>query len=73
VWADYSGNPLTNAAKITERFRRPTFGSMEIEIAVDDSKAYTKPWTVKLTSPSSSTRTCLSTWAWKARRTHRTW
>ena len=48
LWADYGGSPLTSAAKITERFRRPTFGSMEIEIAVDDSKAYTKPWTVKL-------------------------
>jgi hypothetical protein len=48
LWADYSGSPLTSAAKITERFRRPTFGSMEIEIAVEDSKAYTKPWTAKL-------------------------
>jgi hypothetical protein len=31
---------------MTERFRRPNFGSLEIEIAVDDPKAYTKPWTV---------------------------
>jgi hypothetical protein len=40
---------LTSSAKITERFRRPAFGKLEIEITVDDPKAYTRPWTVKLT------------------------
>ena len=48
MWLDAAGNPMTDAAKITERFRRPDFGHMEIEITVDDPKAYTKPWTVKL-------------------------
>jgi hypothetical protein len=33
---------------VTERFRRPNFGSLEIEVTVDDPKAYTAPWTVKL-------------------------
>jgi hypothetical protein len=33
---------------MTERFRRPTYGKLEIEITVDDPKAYTAPWTVKL-------------------------
>jgi hypothetical protein len=47
-WADRSGSPLTDAAKITERFRRVNYGRMEIEITVDDAKAYTKPWTVKI-------------------------
>lgn len=47
LWADYDGSPITTAAKVTERFRRVNFGSMEIEITVDDPKAYTKPWTVK--------------------------
>jgi hypothetical protein len=45
-WLDARGNPLTNAAKVTERFRRPNFGAMEIEVTIDDSKAYTRPWTV---------------------------
>jgi len=48
LWADYNGSPLTDAAKITERFRRPNYGSMEIEVTVDDPKAYTKPWTAAL-------------------------
>jgi hypothetical protein len=48
IWLDATGNPMTDAAKITERFRRVNFGRMEIEITVDDPKAYAKPWTVKL-------------------------
>ncbi len=49
LWADYFGSPLTDQARITERFRRPNFGSMEVDVTVNDPKAYTKPWTVKLT------------------------
>jgi hypothetical protein len=50
LWLDMRGNPLTSAAKLTERIRRPNFGAMEIELTVDDPKAYTKPWTVLLHS-----------------------
>src|SRR5258708_22379513 len=48
LWADYNGSPITEAARSTERFRRVNFGTMEIEVTVNDPKAYTKPWTVKL-------------------------
>jgi len=48
MWLDRSGSPTTDAAKVTERFRRINYGNMEIEITVDDPKAYTRPWTVKL-------------------------
>ena len=48
LWADYDGSPITTAAKITERFRRVNFGSLELEMTVDDLKAYTKPWTVRI-------------------------
>jgi hypothetical protein len=47
-WLDIIGSPLTDAAKLTERFRRVSFGRMEIDITVDDPKAYTKPWTVRV-------------------------
>jgi len=47
-WLDTAGDPLTDAAKITERFRRVDFGHLEVEITVDDLKAYTKPWTVRV-------------------------
>ena len=36
---------------MTERIRRPNFGTLEIEITIDDPKAYTKPWTVTLKEP----------------------
>jgi hypothetical protein len=48
LWLDISGSPLTDAAKVTERFRRIDYGHLEIDLTVDDAKAYTKPWTVTL-------------------------
>jgi hypothetical protein len=47
-WLDILGSPLTDAATVTEVFRRPSFGRMQIDITVDDPKAYTEPWTVRV-------------------------
>jgi hypothetical protein len=33
---------------MTERFRRPNFGTLEIDVTIDDPKAYTKPFTVRV-------------------------
>jgi hypothetical protein len=44
-WLDVRGSPLTSAARMTERFRRPTYGSLAIDVTIDDAKAYTKPFT----------------------------
>jgi hypothetical protein len=46
LWIDMNGAPMTNAATMTERLRRPNFGTLEVEITVDDPKVYTRPWTV---------------------------
>jgi len=48
IWLDVRGSPMTSEAKVTEKFRRVNYGNLEIEITVDDPKAYTKPWTVKV-------------------------
>ena len=48
LWLDRSGSPITDKATITERFKRVNYGRLEIEITVDDPKAYTAPWTIKL-------------------------
>jgi hypothetical protein len=48
VWLDVWGTPMTSAGKTIERFRRPNFGSMQIDITIDDPKAYTKPFTVRV-------------------------
>jgi hypothetical protein len=46
MWLDIRGSPVTESAKVTEKLKRLNFGVMEIEITVDDPKAYTKPWTI---------------------------
>ena len=48
VWLDNQGHPATESLRVTERFRRKTFGSMDVQVTIDDPKAYTKPWTVTL-------------------------
>ena len=48
-WLDVNGSPLTDAAKMTERYTRVNYGNMDIEITVDDPVAYTRPWTVTVT------------------------
>jgi hypothetical protein len=47
-WLDEEGTVITSTGKVTERIRRLNYGTLEIEITVDDPKAFTKPWTVKL-------------------------
>jgi hypothetical protein len=33
---------------MTERFRRVSYGKLQIDLTINDPKAYTKPWTVTL-------------------------
>jgi hypothetical protein len=47
-WLDVNGSPYSREAKITERFRRPTLGHLQIDFTVDDPKAYTRLWTVRV-------------------------
>ncbi len=49
TWLDMRGLPSTEALHVTERFTRPTIGRMNIDVTIDDPKAYTKPWKVTLT------------------------
>lgn len=48
IWLDRKGSPLTDAARITERFRRVNYGRMEVQVTINDPKAYTAPFTVTL-------------------------
>src|SRR5579862_6443322 len=48
VWLDVEGSPLTSTGKMTERWHRPKFGLMQIDITIEDPKAYTKPFTVRV-------------------------
>ena len=48
MWLDRNGSPISEAAKMTERFRRVNYGRLEIDLTIDDPKTYTRPWTVTL-------------------------
>ena len=48
IWLDQLGKPATEALHVTTRFHRKDFGTMNIQITIDDPKAYTKPWTVSV-------------------------
>jgi len=47
-WLDIWGSPLTDQAKLTERFQRLSYGTLRIDVTIDDPKAYTAPFTVRL-------------------------
>ena len=49
TWIDRSGSPMSDAARLTERFRRVNYGRIDIDVTLDDPKVYTRPWTVTLT------------------------
>ncbi len=44
TWLDNNGHPHTEALRLTERFRRINFGRMDLDVTVDDAKAYSRPW-----------------------------
>jgi hypothetical protein len=48
LWIDTWGSPMSDAGKMTEKITRPNFGSLKIELTIDDPKNYTKPFTVTL-------------------------
>ncbi len=48
VWLDVNGSPLTSTGKLVERFTRPNFGSLQIDVTISDPKAYTEPFTVRV-------------------------
>jgi hypothetical protein len=47
-WLDHRGSPYTVAMQVTERVRRVNYGRLEIDMTVDDPKAYTKPFTLRI-------------------------
>ncbi|HTC62630.1 MAG TPA: hypothetical protein VK709_07285 [Candidatus Saccharimonadales bacterium] len=44
LWDDSYGNPRSDATHLTERYRRLNENTLELQIIIDDPKAYTKPW-----------------------------
>jgi hypothetical protein len=46
-WLDMAGHPATSQLHVVERFTRNNLGSLQMEITIDDPKAYSKPWTIR--------------------------
>jgi hypothetical protein len=46
TWLDHDGHPHTEALRVTERYRRRSFGHLDVEVTLSDPKAYSRPWTV---------------------------
>ena len=47
-WLDVNGSPYSQQAKFTERIRRLNYGRLQIDMTLEDPKAYTKPFTVRV-------------------------
>jgi len=47
-WLDVRGTPYSSQATFIERFRRPIFGKLEIDVTIQDAKAFTRPVTVRI-------------------------
>jgi hypothetical protein len=48
TWLDKAGHPHSDALRTVERFRRTSFGRMDLQVTIDDPKAYTRPFTATL-------------------------
>jgi hypothetical protein len=48
TWLDHDGHPHTEQLRTTERYRRTTVGTLDVEMTISDPGAYTKPWTVSM-------------------------
>jgi len=48
AWFDVNGTPWSDALKMTERFTRPTYGLLQVDVTIDDPKTFDKPFTVRV-------------------------
>lgn len=49
TWLDRSGNFHSDVLKVTERYTRTSAHTIAYEATLEDSKVYTKPWTMQMT------------------------
>src|SRR2546423_8868958 len=46
TWLDFAGHPHSEALKMTERFSRPRFGHLDVQMTLADPAVYAKPMTL---------------------------
>lgn len=47
-WLDQVGNFFSDNAHVVERFRLADANTIDYEVTIDDSKVFTRPWTIRL-------------------------
>src|ERR1700751_4486693 len=47
-WVDVGGKPQTESLKLTERYHRPDFGHLQLDVTFDDPKVFTQPFTLHM-------------------------
>jgi hypothetical protein len=45
---DLGGHPHTESLRVTERFHRRDAGHIDLQVTLDDPKAYARPWTLPI-------------------------
>jgi hypothetical protein len=46
TWLDLAGHPTSDQLHVIERYSRPQFGELKLDITIEDPVMYTKPWKV---------------------------
>jgi hypothetical protein len=44
TWLDSTGKPHSEQMHLTERYRRPDLGHLNVDLTIEDAKAFTKPY-----------------------------
>ena len=46
TWLDLAGHPTSDQLHVIERYTRPQYGELRLDITIEDPVNYTKPWNV---------------------------
>ena len=46
TWLDLAGHPTSDKLHVIERYSRPQYGELKLDITIEDPENYTKPWNV---------------------------
>jgi len=49
-WLDVTPLPHSESLRTTERFRRPTFGTLQVQVTIDDPATFSRAWTTQTIS-----------------------
>ena len=57
VWLTFAGFPQTERLRVVERFRRPDFGHLEVEMSFDDPATFQQPFRLRRVSSHAAPNT----------------